>query len=161
MPSSFTAQLATRLITENPGRSAQEIVRDALDSGIIGSRGRNRIAGQVGALVKMYNRGNLPEVRRDEQQRPYRYYPRGAATAQPPSKPICEPVTFRPTLEQEEVLTALTETRRFSSRSEAVIWLLNQGIAANQGDIRRITQTYAEIERLRRQVQQIGVEIMK
>ena len=155
MPSSFTAQVATKLIVENPGRTAQQIVRDALDRGIISSRGRNRIAGQVGALAKMYNDGRLLEVRRDEQQRPYRYYPKGSVTVHPPSKPVAEPVTFRPTLVQEEVLTALTETRRFSSRSEAVVWLIDEGIAAKQSYVDRITQTYREIERLRRQVKQV------
>ena len=154
MASSFSAQVATRLIRENPGRSAGEIVRDALDCGIISTRGRDRIAGQVGALASMYNGGRLPEVWRDEQNRPYRYYLKGATFVQPSPKLISEPITFRPTPKQEEILTALTETRKFSSRSEAIIWLLDQGIAANQENIRRIIDVYTEIEHLRRKVQQ-------
>jgi metal-responsive CopG/Arc/MetJ family transcriptional regulator len=153
--SSFSPQVATRLISENPGRSAQEIVRDALDRGVIRTRGRNRIAGQVGALAAMYNRRRLPEVWRDEHHRPYRYYLKGATSVQPSPKLISEPITFRPTPRQEEILTALTETRKFSSRSEAIIWILDQGIAANQEDIRRIIDAYKEIEQLRRKVQQI------
>ena len=155
MPSSFNAYVATRYVMQHPGCTAKEVVTDLLNTGQIASRGRNRMAGQVGAFVKMFNSGRLPDLRRDVQQRPYRYYPKGSATVQPPSKPICEPVTFRPTTEQERVLTALTETRRFSSRSEAVVWLIDHGVAANQEEISRIAQTYEEIERLRRQVQQL------
>ena len=155
MASPFSAQVATRLIRENPGRSAEEIVRDALDGGIISTRGRNRTAGQKGALVKMYKGGRLPEVWRDEQHRPYLYYPKETTSVQQLPKPISEPITFRPTPKQEEILTALTDTRKFSSRSEAIIWLLDQGIAANQEDIRRIIDAYTEIEHLRRKVQQI------
>ena len=156
MASPFTSQVATKLIRENPGWSAQEIVKDALDRGIIGSRGRNHMAGQVGALAKMHNSGSLTEVWRAEHQRPYRYYPKDAAIVQQQPKPVSEPITFRPTPEQEEILTALTETKRFLSRSEAVQWLLAQGIASKQGDIYRIVQTYREIERLRSEVQEIG-----
>ena len=156
MPGPFTVQVATTLIRENPGWSAQEIVRDALSRGIIGSKGRYPIAGQAGALVKMYIGGRLPEVQRNEQQRPYRYYPKGAVYVQPPSKPTSEPITFRPTQRQEEILTALTETKKFSSRSEAVHWLLDKGIASKQGDISKIMETYREIERMQREVQQIG-----
>ncbi len=156
MPDPFSAKVATTLIRENPGWSARDIVKDALRHGIIGSKGRNPVAGQVGALSKMYNSGRLPEVQRDEQQSPYRYYPKGAVRVQFPPKPTPEPVTFRPTLQEEEILTALTETKRFSSRSEAVHWLLDKGIASKQGDISKIMETYREIERMRREVQQIG-----
>jgi len=152
----FSPDVAVKLIKENPGRSAQEIVKDALDRGIISSRGHSRMAGQVGALAKMYNNGRLPEIMRDEQQRPFRYHMKGATVVLPQPKPISEPVTFRPTPQQEEVLTALTETRRLPNRSEVVSWLLDQGIAANRVDIDKIVQTYAEIQRLRHQVQQIG-----
>ncbi len=153
MPSSLTAQVATKLIMENNGRTAKEIIRDGLDRGII----RGTVAGQVGALVKLYiHSGSLPDVRRDEQRRPYRYYLKGSTVVQQQPKVISEPITFRPTSEQEEILMALIETRKYSNRSEAVNWLLNEGIASKQVDIRRIIQTYREIERLRQEVQQIG-----
>ena len=153
MPSPLTGQVATRLIMENNGRTAKEIIRDGLDRGIIGGT----VAGQVGALVKLYiHSGSLPEVRRDEQKRPYRFYLKGSTVVQQIPKLISEPVTFRPTSEQEEILAALTETRKCSNRSEAVDWLLKEGIASRQEDIRKILQTYREIERLRQEVQQIG-----
>lgn len=150
MRSPLTAQVATRLVMENNGRPAQEIIRDGLDRGIIGGTA----VGQVGALVKLYNSGSLPEVRRDTQQRPYRYYLKGSTVVQQIPKLISEPITFRPTSEQEEILTALIETRKCSNRSEAVQWLMSAGIASKQGEIHRIVQTYKEIERLRQKVQQ-------
>ena len=114
------------------------------------------MAGQVGALAKMYKDGRLPEIMRDEQQRPFRYHTKGTPVVLAQPIPTPEPVTFRPTPQQEEILTALTETKKIPNRSEVVIWLLDQGIAANRVNIDKIMQTYAEIQRLRRQVQQIG-----
>ena len=151
MASPLTAEVATRLVCENPGRPAQEIIRDGLDRGII----RGTVLGQVGALVKLYNSRSLPEVWRDKRQRPYRYYPKGSVVIQQPTPSTSESIiTFRPTSQQEEILTALIETRKCSNRSEAVQWLMSAGIASKRGDIDRIVQTYKEIERLRRQVQQ-------
>lgn len=156
MAVSFSPEVATRLIKENPGRTAEEIVGDALDRGIISTRGQDRMTGQIGALAKMYNNDRLPEIIRNESQRPFRYYPKGATVVNPQPKPLSDPVTFRPTLEQEAVLIALNETRKFTNRSEAVNWLLDQGIAANKSNIDKIVQAYSEIQRLRQQVQQIN-----
>ena len=156
MAGPFSPEVATRLIKENPGRTAEEIVRDALDRGIIISRSFNGMAGQTGALAKMYNNQRLPQVVRNESQRPFRYYPQGATVINSQSKPLSDPVTFRPTPEQEVVFTALNETRKFSTRSEAVSWLLDQGITSNKSSIDKIVQAYNEIQRLRQQVQQIG-----
>jgi len=152
MPGPFTSQVATRLIMENPWRCAEEIVRDGFDRGII----KGTFPGQRGALAKLYNSGSLPEIRRDESKRPYRYYPKGADVVQQISEPISEPISFRPTSEQKEILKALTETGKCANWSEAVNWLLSAGIVSKQEDIHRIKQTYREIERLRREVQQIG-----
>jgi hypothetical protein len=154
MAGSFSPEVATKLIRDNPDRTAQEIVGDALDRGIISSTGHNRIAGHVGALAKMYNQHRLPDITRSE-KRPFRYYPKGAPVTNHRAKALSEPVTFRPTPEQEAVLTALNETRRFPNRSEAVNWLLDQGIAANRNSIDRIVHACAEIQHLRQQVQQI------
>ena len=151
MVSSLTSKVAVSLVRDNNGGTEKEIIRNALDRGII----RGTIAGQMGALVKIDNGNRLPEVERDEQKRPYRYYLRGSAVIQQPPPSTSESIiTFRPTSEQEEILTALTETRKCSNRSEAVQWLMSAGIASKRGDINRIVQTYKEIERLRRQVQQ-------
>ncbi len=153
MASSLTPQVATSLVRDNNGGTAKEIIKDGLGRGII----RGTVAGQVGALVKLYNDRRLPEVKRDEQRRPYRYYLRGSAVIQQPPPSISESIiTFRPTSEQEEILTALTETKKCSNRSEAVQWLISAGIASKRDAIHRIVQTYKEIERLRKQVQQAG-----
>ena len=154
MAESFSPEVATRLIKENPGRSSKEIAKDALDRGIIGSRGHNPLAGQGGALVKMYLEGRLPEVRRDDQSRPYRYYPKDSAIAATVTRSI-DSISFRPTVRQEEVLTALVETRKFANRSEAVTWLIDQGISANRQNLDKIIQAYRAIENLRHQAPQL------
>lgn len=153
MSGRLSPEVATKLVAENEGRTAKEIIVDGLDRGIIGGT----VAGQQGALVKLYSNGRLLKVRRDRQQGRYRYYLKGSTGIQQAPKSVAETiVTFRPTYEQEEILTALTETRKCSNRSEAVSWLLSEGIASKQADIHKVLQNYREIERLRREVQEIA-----
>ena len=135
MPQSFSPDIATDLIRENPGRTSKEIVRDALDRGIIGSRGRDPLAGQGGALVKMFLQERLPDIWRDEASHPYRYYPKRTGIEPLNAKRLStmqlttQGITFRPTVEQERVLTALVSVGAFSTRTEAIQLLLDRGIA--------------------------------
>jgi hypothetical protein len=161
MASSLTPQVAMQLVEKNNGGTAQKIIRFGLDAEIIRSSGRSRIAGQVGAFVKMYNAGHLPQVYRDEKHRPYKYYLKGSIPVEQSDKLVSEPVTFRPTTEQEKILTALTETKTFPSRSEAIIWLLQQGITANEEYIRKIKDAYSKIEEQMQIAQRIVKEVLK
>lgn len=157
MAEPFSPEVADQLIRERPGRTAEEIVSDALSRGIIGSRSRNfAIASQGGALVKMYQQGRLAQVWRDESQRPYRYYPAGyredpdsRKIAGPSVEPVSAVVSFRPTQKQERVVAALVAVGIAASRSEAVHWLLDQGIAAKSDFVERAIATQAQIEELR------------
>ena len=158
MPQPFSPEVASRLIRENPWRTTDEIVSDALARKIIGSTGRDPIAGQGGALVKMYLEGRLPEVCRDETRRPYRYYTKGIGNSQPqatPARPLenaPQTTSFRSTLEQDEILTALVSVDAFSSRTDAIRWLLDQGITAKQELIQRALEAHKQIEHLRKGV---------
>ena len=153
MAGPFSPDVATRLVHEKPGRTAEEIVVDALNRGIIGSRADNPIASQGGALVKMYQHRRLPEVWRDESQRPYRYYAKGYSTAtngpgvEPPisPEPAAQMIGFRPTSEQDRVITALETAWTGWSRSDVVQWLIDQGMSANIGVI---TEALAALDHL-------------
>ena len=158
MAQPFTPDIATDLIREEPGRPASEIVRDALSRGIIGTRGEDPIAGQRGALVKMYLEGRLPDIRREESSRPYLYYPKRMANVDfngrqsPTVQPSTQGITFRPSTEQDQVLTALVSVGAFSNRTDAIRWLLDQGITAKQDLIQRALETHKQIEHLRKGV---------
>ena len=163
MAQPFSPEIATNLIGLNPGRTATEIVEDALARGIISSKAKDRIASQGGGLVKMFLEKRLPNVRRDETRRPYKYYPTWnyvvVATEgnQPVNKsplpnPAPQATTFRPTPEQDQILTALVSVGASSNRTEAIHWLLNQGIAARRGVIQQALETHKQIERLRKGV---------
>jgi len=52
MAGPFSPDVATKLIKENPGRSALDIVRDAIDRGIITSRSYNGTIGQTERLTR-------------------------------------------------------------------------------------------------------------
>ena len=158
MPQPFSPDVATNLICENPGRTDKEIVRDALTRGIIGTTGRDPLAGQRGALLKMYLAGRLPDIWRDESRRPYRYYPKRTGNDHLDSKrptpvhPITQGITFRPTTEQDQVLTALVSVGAFSTRTEAIQWVLDQGVAAKRGFIQQALDTHQQIEKLRQEL---------
>ncbi len=148
MPEPFSPEVATRLIHQEPGRTAQEIVEDALRRGIIvGTE-----LGQKGALSKMLNSGRLPEVRRDEERRPYRFYPRNRKSDGPTvrSDSSSQVISFRPTPKQDRVVTALVSVGVASTRTEAVQWLLEQGISAKADYVERALAAQAQIEELRR-----------
>lgn len=158
MPQPFSPDIATELIRENPSKTSKEIVRDALDRGIIGSRGRDPLAGQGGALVKMFLQDRLPDIWRDESSHPYRYYPKRTGNEplngkqSSPMQPSAQGITFRPTVEQERVLASLDSVGAFSTRTEAIQWLLDQGIAAEHDLIQKALEAHKQIEDLRKGV---------
>ena len=155
MAQPFNPDVATDLIRENPGRTAKEIVRDALARGIIVSRGHDLLPGQIGALAKMHLEGRLPDIRRDESRRPYRYHPKRTGnnrlySKDPPTiQPVIQSITFRPTAEQDQVLTALVSVGAFPTRTDAIQWVLNQGVAAMRDFIQQALDTHQQIEKLR------------
>ena len=157
----FSPDVATDLIAEKPGRTAQQIVTDALSRGIIGTTGRDRLAGQMGALAKMYNEGRLPGVTRDESHRSYRYHPKGFENHQRaeqhsiPAEDAPQPLSFRPTVEQDKVLVALISAGAFDSRTEAIQWVLDQGIAAKREFVQKALETHKQIDDLRKRVKLI------
>lgn len=171
MSEPFSPEVATRLIFERPGRTAQEIVKDALSRGIIGSRGRDQIKGHIGALATMYRVRRIPEVWRDETSRPYRYYPVSYKTSGQIKErdtvhtglldrqdTPTQVISFRPTLNHDRVINALVSVGAAASRSEAVHWLIEQGIAARAEFIERALATQAQIEELRRWVRALKAE---
>jgi hypothetical protein len=166
----FSPEVATRLIHDRPGRTAAEIVKDALSHRVIGSRGKDPVQGQMGALVKMYLHGRLPQVWRDESQRPFRYYSSehqstvrdrtpgvagaGRSVGQPArADTVSQVISFRPTPWQDRVIGALVGVGVAASRTEAVQWLLEQGISARSEFVERALATQAQIEELRRGMQ--------
>jgi len=148
MSRSFNPRVATTLIKENPGRSAEEIVRDALGRGIITSSGQDPLRGQMGALVKMYLGQRLPEVTRDTGRRPYRYYPKHLApdvdSAIPQQTIPSRPISLILTSEQDEILKALVSAGRFSAASDALKWLVDQGIKVKGSEINHLLSAYRE-----------------
>ena len=154
----FSPDVATELIEKQPGRTSKERVSDALERGIIRSAGHNPLAGQGGALVKMYNDGRIPDVIRDENRRPFRYYPKDSSSQRlieshaEPLEPSLPAISFRPTGEQDRILTALVLVGTFESRTEAIQWLLDQGIEKKRPEIQSALDTSEQIESLRKSV---------
>ena len=126
----FTPQLATEYIKAHPGKTSEEIVRDLCDRGIIECNSDIPGGGQRGALSKMYTGGRLPEVRRDETRRPYRYFPRNghANQPQPVGSASTQSINLKLTETQEKVLEGLVAMETVANRTEGIHLLIDHGI---------------------------------
>ena len=128
MNRAFTPQLATEYIESKPGKTAEEIIEDLCDQGIIECHSAIPGGGQRGALSKMYTSGRLPRVWRDESTRPYRYYPRNGH-AEPPVQPATtQSINLKLTETQEKVLAGLVAIGTVDSRTEGIHLLIDHGI---------------------------------
>ena len=128
MTRAFTPQLATEYITANPGKTAEEIVRDLCDKGIIECNSEIPGGGQQGALSKMYTNKRLPGVWRDETTRPYRYYPRNGQVEQPARPAAAQSINLKLTEAQENVLAGLVAIGTVDNRTEGIHLLIDHGI---------------------------------
>lgn len=163
MSQPFSPELANRLIHDKPGMTAKEIVGEALSRGII----EGTMVGQQGSLSKMLTNGKLPQVVRDETRRPYRFYPRTHRRDLPSDEPteasdgpsprpnfLPQVISFRPTSKQDRIVTALVLVKKAASRSEAIQWLLEQGISARLDQIEQVVAGADQIEEILREMQE-------
>ena len=120
MARAFTPQLATEYITANPGKTADEIVTDLCDRGVIECNSTIPRGGQRNALSKMYTSGKLPGVRRDETTRPHRHYPKNGHAEQPLEPATIQSINLELTETQEKVLAGLVAIGTVDNRNEGI-----------------------------------------
>ena len=124
----FSPQIATEYISANPGKTADEIVTDLCDRGIIECNSEIPRGGQMGALSKMYTSGRLPDVWRDETRRPYRYHLRNGHSEQPVQSATAQSINLKLTEAQEKVLEGLVAIGTVDNRTEGIHLLIDHGI---------------------------------
>ena len=124
----FAPKLATEYITANPGKTAEEIVRDLCDQGIIECNSEIPGGGQRGALSKMYTGRRLPGVRRDDTRQPYRYFPRNGHADQSVRSDSSQSINIKLTETQEKVLEGLVAIGTAANRNEGIHLLIDHGI---------------------------------
>lgn len=130
------------------GLSAPEIVKALLKTGRVKSVARNPVGSLVATLNKHHHDIKL-ERRREGGV--YRYYP--VASGQPPSKSTTpdfdETVSIRLPKDRLEVADLLVEVGQHKSRSEALAWLVAQGILNNQPRIEKVKKAVEQIRAIK------------
>ena len=148
MKKGFSHVVAPDLVRQKPGMTAEEVAELALRRGLCSSDAKKTDpkTSLGNTLAKEVREGRLPEIRAERVGGVLCYYPASdgpprssTTTTSPPTSPD-EPVSIRLPREKVEVADFLVEAGQFSTRSEALAYLVGEGIARNHPQIEKVRQ---------------------
>jgi Arc/MetJ-type ribon-helix-helix transcriptional regulator len=122
-------EVVVRLIGESPGLAAEEYAVTALQRGLAGSNSKDPVQSLATTLAKEVREGRMLGIRAQREHGKLRYFP----------------VDLRPDAARR--VRDLVEIGRFSTPSEAVTYLLEEGVNAKQSALDRISGELEEIRR--------------
>ena len=159
MQKGFSHEVAPDLIRENPGKTAEELAEMALKRHLCGSDSKTPIRSLAATLEKEVREGRLPEIVRRKEGGQYRYYPAigsvpktySGQREQMPSayQETYETIPNRVPVSDLELADLLTEIGKSSSRGEALLWLIREGVRQNGDLIQSAKKAAQEIRTIR------------
>ena len=158
MRKGFSHGTAPDLIRQNSGLTAPEVAELALNQGLCGSDAKDPIASLGNTLAKEVREGRLPEIRAKQVNGVLRYYDTLASRTTTPSSgghapPITEEVvTIRLPPEHVEAADLLVEVAQHRTRSEALAWLVAEGVRQNQPQMERVRKAVEQIRVIKQSV---------
>ena len=152
------------LVKENPGLTAKEYAKVALDRGLCASDSKDPVFSLATTLMK--------EVREDRMlgimakgNRPQRFYPAEDKKLIPDdlkklvdgvgnkaSSPWDKHMTILLPSDIVQALDMLVEVSRFGNRNDALIWLIREGIKAKQLEMEQVKKVVDKIKILKHSV---------
>ena len=155
MRKGFSHGVAPKLIRQTPGMTAREVAEQALDRDLCDSDAQDPISSLANTLAKEVREGRHPEVRAEQVGGILRYYPTSVvlstesdnASSLPPS--LGETVPVRLPRANIEVADLLVETGQYKTRSEALAWLVAEGIVRNESRIRKVREAAEQIRAIK------------
>ena len=161
MKKGFMELVATRLVVESPGKTAEQYAGDALDKGLVFSDARDPVQSLANTLAKQVREGREKRIRRERIDGAYRYFP-----ATESHNRVFEFIFVQVSLDAEKVkhIDNLVSVGAFDDRSRAINWLVEEGIKANRHYLDKVERVINQIEGLKTSVannpmrQQEGVE---
>ena len=145
--------VAPALIRERPGLPPEEYARMALQRELCGSDSKDRIFSLATTLRKEVREGRMPGIRVEKVNGKLCYfpsnYPSGSDTQ--PKKDMRIEVLLPPDVARR--IDTLLELERFTSPSDAVIWLMQKGIEAHRAALDQIENQLQQIRRLKESAQ--------
>lgn len=150
MKRGFMDYVATHLIPEHPGETADYYAREYLKIfGKDGSDAKNPAQSLANTLSKRVGTGGEKRVRRERIGGVYRYFPviPSSAGMKPQLKDIAIQLCLSP--EELKILDDFVAVGKFSSRSLVLTWLTREGIRARHADIEKVENIVKQIDELK------------
>lgn len=154
MKSGFTEFTATRLIPDSPGKTAQEYAREYLQLGDNLSDAENPVESLANTLDKQVREGREKRVRRERVAGKYRFFPASAPSNTDPDM-VKEDIVIQVSLPKQELddLNNLIALDKFKSKSNAIAWLISEGVKANRNYLDKIANIRKQIEQMKREIE--------
>jgi Arc/MetJ-type ribon-helix-helix transcriptional regulator len=140
-------EVVVRLIGESPGLAAEEYAVTALQRGLAGSNSKDPVQSLATTLAKEVREGRMLGIRAQREHGKLRYFPVDLRpdTSAHANNGLRIEVSLRPDAARR--VRDLVEIGRFSTPSEAVTYLLEEGVNAKQSALDRISGELEEIRR--------------
>ena len=138
------------LIKTYPGRTDEEYARMALAKGLCGSASKDPVFSLRTTLKKEYREGRMPEIRAVKVSGKPHYFPANYSQGGQSAVPrVDSAITLMLAPEVTEIVDVLVDVGKFSSRPDAVNWLLSQGIRAKVVELAQAKNTLQQIKQLK------------
>ena len=146
-------QIALDLVRQYPGQTPEEYAKMALDRGLCASDSKKPILSLSTTMRKEYREGRMPDIRSARVDGKLRFFPKNHLVNQ-------RDIPFRPNVaitvvlppEDSEIIDMLVEIGRFNNRSEALSWLVREGIKNKEGELNQARDVLNKIRQLKKSV---------
>lgn len=153
MKSGFMDFVATRLIPDSPGQTARWYAREYLQLGDNLSDAKNPEESLANTLDKQVRQGREKRVRRERIAGSYHFFP-VAQSSSSKNDSIVEDVVVQIRLSKQELkdIDNLIVIGKFKGRSEAIKWLVAEGVKAKRDYLDKVTEVTTQIDLMKKQV---------
>lgn len=144
-------KIIPNLVKANPGLTAKEYAKMALDRGLCISDSKDPTFSLATTLMKEVREGRMPGIKAIKGERPLRFYPDNN-TSEVSLHNWDKPITVLLPTDVAEATDILVEVGRFGNRSEALVWLTREGIKAKNVEIVQAKKVAEQIAQLKQSV---------
>jgi hypothetical protein len=142
--------LAIEIIKEYPGMTSREVAREALGSGLISSGAKNPEQSFATTLNKQVQTGLEKHIRRERIKGIWRYFLASAPSTQGSVEEIA--AQFSLTAQEIKDIDNLVAVGKSKNRSDAIKWLVTEGIKTNRTYLDKVDETKNKIEHLKKEI---------
>jgi hypothetical protein len=147
MKRGFKEYVGTKLIPENPGKTAVWYAKRFIELFPSGSDAEDKIQSLASTLNKQVQTGMEKRVWRKKINGIYHYYPN---TMEPASTHDTETfVQISLSMQELKEVDNLVAVDKFKTQSSAAKWLLMEGIKVNRGYLNKVSDTLKQIDFLK------------